>query len=210
MSQCEHLAVDRVEAVQRLLDAQHPLGALGRLGRRGVPAQEHRGQRGGAGLGQSALVERDLQPRVPHPGAQVLAMQGRQPPADVQPQPEQRGELRVGQVGVEVAGDVEERLLDDVRRVEAGSQPRVQAQLDHAPEPVAMLFEERRQRLAVAAAELLDRVGRVAGRLVHEGPHTLYPRPVRNRDRKKRKFDRQGRSGVLQRSSRRHAWSRFG
>ena len=90
-------------------------------------------------------------------------MQRRQPPADVQPQPEQRGELRVGQVGVQVAGDVEERLLDDVRRVEPGPQPRVQAQLHHAPEPVAMLFEQHRQRPAVAAAELLDRVDRVAG-----------------------------------------------
>ena len=162
--------------IQRLLDAQHPLGALGRLGRRGVPTQEHRCQRGGAGLGQGAVVERDLQPRVPHPGAQVLAMQRRQPPADVQPQPEQRGELGVGQVGVEVAGDVEERLLDDVRRVEPGPQPRVQPQLDHPPEPLAILVEERRQRLAVAAAEPLDRVSRFAGRLVHGGPHTLYPR----------------------------------
>ena len=93
-------------------------------------------------------------------------MQRRQPPADVQPQPEQRGELRVGQVGVEVAGDVEERLLEDVRRIEPASQPRVQAQLDHAPEPVAILVEERRQRLAVAAAEpsRSDRSGRRASR----------------------------------------------
>src|SRR5262245_9229351 len=39
-----------------------------------------------------------------------------------------------------------------------------------------MLFEEHRQRLAVAPAEPLERVVRVARRLVHEGPHTLYPR----------------------------------
>ena len=80
---------------------------------------------------------------------------------DVQSQPEQRGELGVGQIGVKVAGDVEERLLDDIRRVETSAKPRVQAQLHHAPEPLAMLLEERRQRLAVAAAELLDQVVRV-------------------------------------------------
>ena len=83
----------------------------------------------------------------------------------MQPQPEQRGELGVGQVGVEVAGDVEERLLEDVRRVEPGPQPRVDAQLHHAPEPIAVLVEELRQRLAVAAAKPVDRVDRVAGSL---------------------------------------------
>ena len=111
-------------------------------------------------------------------------MQRRQPPADVQSQPEQRRELGVGQVGVEVAGDVEERLLDDVRRVESGSEPRVQAQLDHPPEPVAVLLEELRQRPAVAAAEPLDRVVRVAGRLVHEVPIPFIRAQLRNRDRK--------------------------
>jgi hypothetical protein len=34
MSQRQHFAVNGVEAVHRLLDAQHPLGALSRLGRR--------------------------------------------------------------------------------------------------------------------------------------------------------------------------------
>ena len=76
-----------------------------------------------------------------------------------------------GQVGVEVAGDVEERVLDDIRGVEPGAEPSVQPQLHHAPEPLAMQFEQRGQRLAVAAAELLDQVVRVAGRLVHECPH---------------------------------------
>ena len=118
VSQSEHLPVDGVEAVQA------PPGPAAAARRAGPP-----GSARCAGPGASTparpswpraerLVERDLQPRVPHPGAQVLAMQRRQPPADVQPQPEQRGELRVGQVGVEVAGDVEERLLEDVRGVE--------------------------------------------------------------------------------------------
>lgn len=124
-----------------LLDPQPPLGAEGRLGRRDVPPQAHRRQRGGTGLGQRALVERDLQARVAHFRVQVLPMPRRQPPADVQAEPEQRRELRAGQAGVEVAGDVQERLLEDVRRVDPGPEPGLEAQLHHAPEPVAVLAE---------------------------------------------------------------------
>ncbi len=55
-------------------------------------------------------------------------------------------------VGVEVVIDVEERLLEDVRRVESGPEPRVDAQFDHAPELVAVLGKELRQSPLVAAA----------------------------------------------------------
>ena len=55
-----------------------------------------------------------------------------------------------------LAGDVDELILDEIRRVEPGSNPRVQPQLHHAPEPLAMLVEERCQRQAVVAAELLE------------------------------------------------------
>jgi hypothetical protein len=64
-------------------------------------------------------------------------------------------------------------LLDDIRCVESGSRPRVEAQFHHAPEPVATLLEERSQRQAAAAAKLLDRFVRIVGRLILEGPHTL-------------------------------------
>jgi hypothetical protein len=43
-----------------------------------------------------------------------------------------------------------------------------------------MLIEERRQRSLVAAARLLDRVVRVAGCSVREGPNTFYPRASQN------------------------------
>ena len=56
--QGQHLAVDRVEAVERLLDPEQPLGPVRRLRGRGEPAQQHRGQRGRAGLGQRLAVER--------------------------------------------------------------------------------------------------------------------------------------------------------
>jgi hypothetical protein len=42
-----------------------------------------------------------------------------------------------------LAGDVEELIPDETRRVEPGSNPRVQPHLHQAPEPLAMLVEER-------------------------------------------------------------------
>jgi hypothetical protein len=55
-----------------------------------------------------------------------------------------------------LAGDVEELIMDDIGRLEPGSNPRVQPQLHHAPEPLAMLVEERCQRAADVAAEVRE------------------------------------------------------
>ena len=111
-------------------------------------------------------------------------MQRRQSPADVQPQPEQGLELRVGQVRVEVAGDVEERLLEHVRGIEPGPKPRVHAQLDHPPEPIAMVVEQLRQRLGVAGAKPFDPVCRVVGVWSMSVPILLIreQRPERDRE----------------------------
>ena len=123
----------------------------------------------------------------------MLAVQGRQTPADMQPQPEQRRDLRVGEVGVEVLGDVEEGLLDDIRGVEPGAEPGVETQLDHAAESIAVVVEERRQRLSVAAAERVDRVVRAGRRFVHRGPPTPIMRPGRKSGTNRVIRDRRGR-----------------
>ena len=95
----------------------------------------------------------------------------------VQQKPEQRRGLRDGEVGAEVAVDVEERLLEDVRRVEPAPDPRVDPKLDHVPEWVALLVEELRPGPPVAAEEPMDRIGPVAVRIVQVVPHTPNPRP---------------------------------
>ena len=69
--------------------------------------------------------------------------------------------------------------------VEPGPDAVVDAQIDHAPEPLTIVIEQSRQRLAVAAAEPLDQVGCVVGRLVHENPHTLYAHAKRQPGQKK-------------------------
>jgi hypothetical protein len=75
------------------------------------------------------------------------------------------------------AGDVEEPTLDDIRGVEPGSDPRVQAQVHHAPEPLAMLVDERCRLAAVVAAEPLesDRSSRRAS-CPRRTPYTLFTR----------------------------------
>ena len=185
--QRQHLAIDRVECIQGLLDTKEPFGALGRLGRRGLPPQEHRGQCRRAGLRQGIPIKRDLQPGVPHAGAQVFPVQRGQPLTDVQPHPEQRLQFRVGAIGLQVAGELEVGLLEDVRGVEAGTQPRVHAELDHPPQPVAIAIEQLAQRPAVAGTEPLDQPRCLARCLAHEAPHTSYPRAAagagpKNRD----------------------------
>jgi hypothetical protein len=94
----------------------------------------------------------------------------------VQPHPEQGLELGVGAVGIEIAGQVEVGLLEDVRGIEARPQAVVHAELDHAPQPLAIAVEQLGQRLAVAGAEPVDQVRHLVGSLVHEGAPTPYLR----------------------------------
>ena len=99
-----------------------------------------------------------------------------QPPADVQPHPEQGLELGIGTIGIEIAGQLEVGLLEDVRGIEARPQSGVHAELDHAPQPLAIAVEQLAQRLAVAGAETVEQVRHLVRSLVHEGPHTPYLR----------------------------------
>ena len=114
-------------------------------------------------------------------------MQRRQSPAHVQTKPEQRRQLRVDQVGIEVFGHVEERVLEDVRRVDPRAEPDVDAQLHHTPEPLPVLAKEFREGPAVAPSKPVDSVGRVAGRFVDLRSNLLYPRARRKPGPKNRK-----------------------
>ena len=185
MPQRQDFPLDRLERVERLLDPEQQFCTLGGLGGGRVFSQEHGGKGVRAGLRKCVAIERDFHAGVAHLGAEVLAVERCESPADVQPQPEQRWQLRVSQIGVQVAGDVDERLLEHIGGVDAGSEPRVDAQLDHATEPIAVAIEYRRQRPAAARAQPLDGVGRVAWSGFHESPHTPYPRAGQKSGQKK-------------------------
>src|SRR5262249_10274212 len=99
-----------------------------------------------------------------------------EPPADVQSHPEQGRQLGVGAVGLEIAGQVEVGLLEDVRGIEARPQSGVHAELDHAPQPLAIAMKQLGQRLGGAGAEPVDQVRHLVGSLVHERAPTPYLR----------------------------------
>ena len=72
--QGQHLAVDRVHAVERLLHQQAGLGLDGGLRRRGQRAQQLGRQRDRVGHRQAAAVQRDLAVGVAELGAEVAAV----------------------------------------------------------------------------------------------------------------------------------------
>ena len=66
------------------------------------------------------------------------------------PQPEEERQLRLAGVLGELAGDLDEGLLEHVRVVDPARQPAAEPQVDHPLEPVAVRREQGAQRLLVA------------------------------------------------------------
>ena len=120
MAQRDHLAVDRLHLIERLLDLESHLGADQRLAGGGEPAQELGRQRGRAGLGQGAAMERDLAVGVPHRRAEVAAVDPLHPLADNQAEPEIDGQLGpAADVLRHLLGQVEIGFLEDVGGIHA-------------------------------------------------------------------------------------------
>ena len=137
VAQGQDLAVERVHAVERLLEADAPLGADGRLAGAGVAAQELRRQGGGGRRGQGAAVERDLAGDVAHLGAEVLAVHPHEPLAGEEPQPEEERHVRLPGVLGQPGGGVDVGLLDDIGGIDPALQAAVEPQRDHPPQAVA-------------------------------------------------------------------------
>ena len=119
VSQRQHLAVNRIEAIQGRLDPQQPLGPLAAwVGEVSRPRSIEPARRSWPGAGHPGRARSPARrPASWSPGVGDAASSAA---ARRAAQPQQRGKFRIGQVGVEVARDVEERLLDDIRRVEPG------------------------------------------------------------------------------------------
>ena len=156
MPECQDLAVERVEAVERLLQPDLPLGPLRGLAGCGVPAQELGRQRRRGRLGHGAAVQRDLPPRVAALRTQVAAMLLQQPLAGDVPQPEEERHLRVLAIFGQAAAGFQHRVLDDVRGVDPPLEAAVEAHRDHAPQAVAMPGQQLAPRLLVAPDGAVD------------------------------------------------------
>jgi hypothetical protein len=116
-------------------------------------------------------VQRHLPAGVPGLDTEVVAVDGLELPPGDEPDPQVERDPRVVQVVGQAPGDLEVCLLEDVGRIDPALEPAVEAELDHPPQPRAVLGERRRKRGRVpgaGAAEHLRLGLPVAG---HERPH---------------------------------------
>ena len=162
MPQDEDLAVDRVHAVEGLLEPDLPLGPDRRLAGAGQLAQEPGGQGPGAGAGHGAAVERDLAADVAAGRAEVPPVLLLHPLADQEPEPDVERHGRVADVLVEPPHRVEVALLDHVGGVDAALEPGVEAQRHHPPQPVAVALEQLDDGGPVARGGAGDKVGHLS------------------------------------------------
>ena len=149
-----------------------PLGADRRLAGRGEPPQQLRRQRRRAGLGQGAAVERDLPPGVAHGGAEVLAVDLRQPLAGDQPQPQVGGHGAVAREVGQPGGKVEIGVLKDVGGIDPAREPAVESEADHRAQAGAVASPGRGESGLVARSGATEVTLGVVRVLVHRSPPT--------------------------------------
>ena len=167
----QHLAVERVEGVERLLE----LGPSAPGGR--PPRWRWSGGRGAArpglptappasdpwSIGTSRAASRAWQPR-------CLRWSGDEPHAGEPAEPEEEGHLGPSRVLGQPRGGVEVDLLDHVGRVEAAEEAAVEPDGDHSPETRPVLVEQPVPGVPVASGgpthAFVHRV-RVVGRRAH-------------------------------------------
>jgi hypothetical protein len=100
-------------------------------------------------------MQRDLAVGVARLGAQLQAMQSLEPLHGQEPEPDEGRNRRVGRLFGEPARGVDERLLNDIRGIDATLQSSVEPELDHPAEPLAVLAEDLSQSVLSACAHAL-------------------------------------------------------
>ena len=158
MPQGQDLAVDRVHAVERLLDDQLVLGPDRGLAGAGHLAQELGGQRDRVACGNGPRWSETSWPasRIWAPRWWRCTSVSRWPVDQPEPEVERHGRGVAGVLGNPLA-DVEIGLLEHVGRIDPAGEPAVEPQADHPPQPVAIAVEERGQRRLVAGHGALDK-----------------------------------------------------
>ncbi len=85
-------------------------------------------------------------------------MQVDQPLSRQRPQPHKQRNLGIGHIFVQAPGRVHERLLQDVRNIDASVQTVIHPQTDGTTEPLAKLLEQVSQRLLIPRGCELDQI----------------------------------------------------
>ena len=159
MPQRHHFAIERLERVDRFLDLEDLLGPDRRVRGRCQTPQQHRGQRRRAGLGQA---DRD-RARPPGATSRIRVPRCWRWNSASRSLTTSRSQRNTGSLGsLEIAVDpllqVEEAVLKHVGGVDSTLEPRVQAQLDHPAQAVAVPLEQLGERAAIAGSKPLNQV----------------------------------------------------
>jgi hypothetical protein len=142
VAQGEDFPIERVELVQRPFKERallRPRGlARGALSLGGQLVGDH----GRARFGSAARGERDLPADVPQLGPQVMAVKVEELLSGQEAKPDEWGHLGRPEVLRQPLRGLEEHLLDDVRWVQPGLEAVIEAQADHALQPLAVPHED--------------------------------------------------------------------
>src|SRR5262249_25192331 len=100
--------------------------------------------------GQRPLIERDLPPRVPHPGPEVVPVQVPELVPRDRAEPEEEWCVGLIDIRTEVPPGLEANILDDVGGVDPALEPRVQAEAHHPAQPRSVPLDQLRPASGVA------------------------------------------------------------
>ena len=173
MPKRQDFAVDRLHAVEDRLKADLHLGAKRGLAGGGHPAKQLIGQGSRTCMRIRAAMQRDLAAGVAQLSPEVAAVNLGKLLSGQKAEPEKRGHLGVGKIGISALGDIDERLLQDIRRVDASQKTAIQPKPDHPPEPLAMLNEQRRQARQVGRRTCVGLLAQIVRLVRHRGSHEM-------------------------------------
>ena len=134
----EHLAVDRIECIERFLKPELPLGTGRGDAGPGIVAQELRGQGRRRGARDRPSLDPHLARGVAGTDAQVLPVERLEGHSREPAEPEVERQLRPLQVLWQCPHSLKARLLEDVGWVDPAHQPAIEPQGDHPAQPVSV------------------------------------------------------------------------
>ncbi len=123
--------------------------------------------------GKRPLVERDLPPRVPHLGPEMVAVQVTELVPGDRAKPEEERGVGLLDIGTEVLPRLEADILDDVGGVDPTLKPRVEPEAHHPAQPRPVPPHQLRPAFGVAGGGQFHQVLDIARVGSHRDHHTI-------------------------------------
>ena len=169
----QHLAIGLGESSHRVADLPGEFPPAGLLAGCGAPRQQL------GKLERGSIRQADFTADGPASRLHMLLAHAEQPFVGRSAQPDPERHRLASEIVAEPFEGLELRFLNHVRRIEAGTKPRIAPQFDHLAQLGPMPHEQPIKRPPVARAsstEELLRLGRVGRNFAHEWPLSYLPR----------------------------------